>query len=77
MRNTVTIRLSREQRQQLTRAARRLGQTVSDVIRDSLDRTLTTRPLGIRAGHVKGRLRLRQTTRDEWRRQLRARNWRP
>ena len=74
---TVTIRLDAEQQKAVADAARREGKSVSAIIREALDRTLTVRPLSARAGHVKGRLRLSRAKRSTWRDTIRTRNWRP
>ena len=74
---TVTIRLDDEQQKAVADAARREGKSVSAIVREALDRTLTARPISARAGHVKGRLRLSRATRSPWGKAIRTRNWRP
>ena len=76
MKATITIRLDARQQKAVTDAARRQGTSVSDVVREALDRTLSERPVSGRAGHVKGRLRLAAGRRTAWRDTIRARNWR-
>jgi predicted DNA-binding protein len=74
---TVTVRLDDEQQKAVADAARREGKSVSAIIREALDRTLTERPISARAGHVKGRLRLARAKRSSWGDAIRTRNWRP
>ena len=75
MKTTLTVRLDERQAKAVAAAARRLGKSVSDVVRDALDTALTERAIAARAGHVKGRLRLSRR-RSPWRDALRERNWR-
>jgi uncharacterized protein (DUF1778 family) len=73
---TLTIRLDERRQRALEEAARREGRSVSDVVRDALDRALGQHALSDRAGHVRGQLRLSGTRRTTWKNDLRARNWR-
>jgi hypothetical protein len=75
MKVSVTVRLEKEQVDLLAEAARATGQTVSDTVREALERALGPRTIHTRAGDLKGRLRLRQG--DGWRQAIRDRNWRP
>jgi hypothetical protein len=47
------------------------------VVREILEEALSERPIGVRAGQLKGRLDVPANDEDPWRRQLRERNWRP
>jgi len=75
MDKTLTIRLDTQKDEALTRRARMLGKTRSELVRDLIDNAVTDRPLGRRAGHLKGRTELPPVT-SGWRRELKARNWR-
>ena len=74
---TVTVRLDDRQQKAVADAARRERKSVSAIIREALDRTLTERPISTRAGHLKGRVRLSRSKRPAWRDAIRAHNWRP
>ena len=52
------------------------GKTLSELVREILEEALTDRPVGVRAGHLKGRLELPRKTSEPWRKRLRERNWR-
>jgi hypothetical protein len=75
MNRTLTIRLDQEKDEALTRRARALGKTRSELVRDLIDKAVTDQPLGRRLGHLKGRVELPRT-RSGWRRELKERNWR-
>jgi hypothetical protein len=75
MEKTLTIRLDAEQQRQLGQAAKMLGKSVSELVREILQQALVERPLGARARHLKGRLNL-TPSRDAWARKLKERNWR-
>ena len=72
----MTIRLDRHRQKALAEAAQRQGKSVSQIVRDALDRSLSTEPLAHRAGHVQGRVRLDRAHRTPWSLTLRQRNWR-
>ncbi len=72
---TLTIRLDASQDEALTRRARALGRTRSQLVRDLIDKGLEEQPLGRSLGHLKGRLGL-PAPKAEWRRRLKDRNWR-
>lgn len=72
---TITVRLEGRQRKALADAAKRLGKSASDIVRDALDHALVERTVAARAGHVKGAMRLPRRGRG-WRLTLRERNWR-
>jgi predicted transcriptional regulator len=73
---TLTVRLDERQAKALQDAARRLGKSVSDIVREALDSALTERTIAARAGHVKGRVRLARRDGGAWRDTIRDRNWR-
>ena len=76
MRNTtLTVRTDAELREALDRRAEAEGKTLSELVREILERAVTERPLAQRVGHLRGRLRLASTG-DAWRKRLRERNWR-
>jgi hypothetical protein len=75
MDKTLTIRLDREKDEALTRRARVLGKTRSELVRDLIDKAVSDQPLGRRLGHLKGSIELPRT-RSGWRRELKERNWR-
>ena len=75
MDKTLTIRLDKQKEEALTRRARALGKTRSELVRDLIDNAVTDQPLGRRAGHLKGGTELSPAT-SGWRRELKARNWR-
>ncbi len=76
--STLTIRMPREQREALKRAALALKKTESDYIRDLLQRDLDLQPFGERAGHLAGSVGSLKTTRKSHplKGQMRERNWR-
>lgn len=77
MRNTtLTVRTDAELREALDRRAEAEGKTVSEVVREILERAVAERPLGQRIGHLRGRLRPASMD-GPWRERLRDRNWRP
>jgi plasmid stability protein len=76
MGKTLTVRIgSREERALARRAAAR-GTSVSAVVREILEGALDEGPLGGKTAAFRGRLSLPEP-KDSWRRQIRARNWRP
>jgi len=76
MRTTLTVRTDEDLREALRQRAAAQGKTISTVVREILEEALTERPIGLRAGHLKGRLDRPTDDEDPWRRQLRERNWR-
>ena len=72
---TLTIRLDRAQDEALTRRAKALGRTRSQLVRELIDRGLEEQPLSRLTGHLKGRLTL-AAPKSGWRRQIKERNWR-
>jgi len=73
----LTVRTDDTLREALRRRAVARGKTISDIVREILEEALVERPLGLRAGHLRGRLRKPAAGEDRWRKQLRERNWRP
>jgi predicted transcriptional regulator len=74
MRTTLTIRTDPALRERLERRAKAQGKTVSAVAREILEDALDERPLRLRIGHLKGRLKLDRER--PWGDALRQRNWR-
>jgi plasmid stability protein len=74
---TLTIRADDELRDALRRRAELQGKTVSELAREILTEALVERPLGARAGHLRGRLDLRAATSDPRRERIEKLNWRP
>src|SRR5262245_15028876 len=72
---TLTVRLPASHSKALTKRAKALGQTRSQVVRDLIEKELEGQPLGRAFGHVRGRLEL-STRASGWRRQIKSRNWR-
>ena len=77
MKTTLTVRLDERQARTIAETARRLGRSMSEIVRDALDAALTERTIAERAGQYKGRLNLPQGNTPDRRGQIRARNWRP
>ena len=75
MGKTLTIRIDKRQDDALTRRAKALGKTRSELVRELIDRGLEEQPLGVRIGHLKGILDLPQP-KDALRRRIKERNWR-
>jgi hypothetical protein len=75
MDKTLTVRLDKTQDEALTRRAKALGRTRSQLVRDLIDRGLEDQPLGRSLGHLKGRLGL-PPPKAGWRRRIKDRNWR-
>jgi Arc/MetJ-type ribon-helix-helix transcriptional regulator len=75
MEKMLTIRLNKEQDQALTRRAKALGKTRSEVVRELIERGLDEEPLGRRIAHLKGVLNI-SNSKDPARRRIKQRNWR-
>ncbi len=71
-----TVPIARALREALRRRAAVQGKTIADVVREILRAALEERPMGIRVGHLRGRLELPATDEDAWHQRLRQRNWR-
>lgn len=76
MSTTLTIRIAADEREALIRRATQRGLTVSELVRDILREGLAERSMSAKAGHLKGRLRIKRTAAVSWRRQIREHNWR-
>ena len=76
MSTTLTVRTDDSLREALRRRADARGKTISDIVREILQEALIERPVGERAGHLKGLLSRPATDDDPWRKRLRERNWR-
>lgn len=76
--STLTIRLPKEQRQALKRAASALNKSESNYIRDLLQRDLDMRSFGERAGHLAGCVDSSKSagTPHPLKERIRERNWR-
>lgn len=77
MDTTLTIRADERLRVALERRARTQGKSLSAVAREILEAAVREQPLGLKTAHLKGRVRLRRTQTDAWRKALADRNWRP
>ena len=76
MSTTLTIRIAPDEREALIRRATQTGLTLSELVRDILRQGLAERSVSVKAGHLKGRLRIKRPAAGSWRRQIRERNWR-
>ena len=76
MSTTITIRTEESLREALERRADEEGKTISEVVREILLESLEERPVGQRAGQLKGRLKIPRRGKEAWRARLRERNWR-
>ncbi len=76
MSTTLTVRTDEALREALEERARAQGKSVSQLVREILEAALAERPIEARAGHLKGRLMLREQTVKPWRESLRRHNWR-
>ncbi len=76
MSTTLTVRLEDKQREALEKRAAALGKSMSEVVRDILERALAEEPISARAGHLRGRLTLPKPERGSLRERLKANNWR-
>jgi hypothetical protein len=75
MEKTLTIRLDKAQDAALTRRAKALGKTRSQLVRELIEKGLEEQPLAQRVGHLKGTLDLPEP-KDSLRRRIKERNWR-
>lgn len=74
MSTTITLRTDEALRERLEERAAEAGKSLSALVREILENAVAERPLGRRAGHLKGRLERPQGRRDSWRETLRERN---
>ena len=72
---TITIRADKGLRDALAKKAKAEHKTVSEVVREILEQSLTERPLAERVGKLCGNLRIAEPS-GSWRREIRDRNWR-
>ena len=77
MSTTLTIRLDEALREALEARGREQGKSLSETAREILRNAVEERPLELRTGQLRGRLRLGDHTGDGWRTELHRRNWRP
>ena len=75
MDKTLTIRLDKAQDQALSRRAKALGKTRSQLVRELIEKGLEEQPLSRRVGHLRGVLDLPES-KDPVRRRIKERNWR-
>jgi Arc/MetJ-type ribon-helix-helix transcriptional regulator len=75
MSKTIAVRVDVELHKAIEERARTSGQTVSEVVRETLRDALAERPLSERIGHLRGSLDVPSDD-DPWRRALREKNWR-
>lgn len=76
MGTTLTVRIDSRQQRALARRAAAKRTSVSAVVREILAGALDERPMGERTGALRGSLSLPEP-KEAWRRQIKARNWRP
>lgn len=76
MSTTLTVRTEQELHDALVKRARAQGKTLSQLVREILRAALIERRIEARAGHLKGRLLLREEATEPWRESLRRHNWR-
>jgi hypothetical protein len=62
----------KQRRSDADRSARRAVPSAREI----LEAAVQERPLGLKTSHLKGRVRLRRTQTDAWRKALADRNWR-
>jgi hypothetical protein len=77
MSTTLTIRTDETLRAALMHRAEAEGKSISEVVREILEEALAERSIGLRAGHLKGKLRLSGASSESWRQRIRERNWQP
>ena len=73
---TLTIRMDPKDHEALRRRASQAGLTVSGLVREMLRQGLAERTVSVKAGHLKGRLKLKRPSAGSWAAQIRDRNWR-
>jgi len=76
MGTTITIRTEPALRSLLEERAAASGKSISEVVREILERALGERPMGDRIRHLRGSLPRRHRADDPWAKSIRARNWR-
>ena len=75
MDKTLTIRLDKDQDAALSRRAKALGKTRSELVLELMGKGLEEQPLGSKIGHLKGVLNM-PDSKDALRRRIKERNWR-
>ena len=75
MDKTLTIRLDKDQDAALSRRAKALGKTRSELVRELIGKGLEEQPLGRKIGHLKGVLNM-PDSKDALRRRIKERIWR-
>ena len=75
MERMLTIRLNEDQDKALTRRAKALGKSRSEVVRELIAKGLEEQPLGRKIAHLKGILHI-LSPKDPVRRRIKERNWR-
>lgn len=76
MRTTITIRTEAALRLRLEERAAAAGTTLSALVREILEKAVDERPLGRRAGHLRGRLTVPGESSGGWNDTIQDRNWR-
>lgn len=76
MTTMLTVRVDADQRRRLRARAAAQGKTEAELVRAMLERELAEEPLGSRIDGLRGSLSLARRPTDDWRRQIRKRNWR-
>jgi len=76
MEKILSVRIDAEQQRQLGQAAKMLGKSMSELVREILQQALAEHPLGDKVGHLRGHLNLTSSSRGSWARKLKSRNWR-
>ena len=75
MEKMLTIRLNKDQDRALSRRAKALGKSRSEVVRELIAKGLEEQPLGQKIAHLKGILNA-FSSKDPVRRRIKERNWR-
>lgn len=76
MGTTITVRADESLRRELEERASAQGKSLSELVREILEAAVVRRPVGERAGALRGRLALPRVESESWRKSLRERNWR-
>lgn len=75
MRTTITVRTDESLRGYLEARATEQGKSLSELVREILERAVNPGPVKGRAGSLRGQLTLDRDD-EPWRQRLRERNWR-
>ncbi len=76
MSTTITIRTATSLRTRLEERAAAADTTLSALVREILEKAVDERPLGRRAGHLKGCLTVPRDGAGSWNDTIREQNWR-